>query len=89
MRKQMDQYVRNCHCWQQSRNLRHATIEVLWPRPVPEKPWGDISVDFVVGLPECVGFDAIWVVAEWLSKMRHFIPCNTMVNGVGLAKLFL
>jgi hypothetical protein len=56
---------------------------------VPEKPWEDISMDFVVGLPECEGFDAVWVVVDQLSKMRHFIPCHTTIDAVGLAKLFL
>jgi hypothetical protein len=46
-------------------------------------------MDLVVGLPECEGFDAVWVVVDRLSKMRHFIPCHTAMDAVGLAKLFL
>jgi len=46
-------------------------------------------MDFVVGLPECEGFDAIWVVVDRLSKMRHFIPCHTTIDTVGLAELCL
>jgi transposase InsO family protein len=89
MRKQVDQYVRNCHKCQQSRTSRHATIGVLRPLPVSENPWEDISIDFLVGLPECEGFDAVWLVVDSLSKMRHFIPCHTTIDAVGLAKLFL
>jgi len=46
-------------------------------------------MDFVVGLLDCEGFDAIWVVVDWLSKMGHFIPCHTTINAVGLARYFL
>jgi hypothetical protein len=46
-------------------------------------------MDFVVGLPECDGFDAVWVVVDRLSEMRHFIHCHTTIDAVGLAKLLL
>jgi len=39
MRKQVDQYVQNCHSCQRSRTSRHATFGVLRPLPVPGKPW--------------------------------------------------
>jgi len=89
MWKQVDQFVRNCHNCQQSWSSRHSMFGVLRPLPVPEKPWEDISMDFVVGLPECEGFDAIWVVVDRLSKMRHFITCHTMIDAIEMAKLFL
>ena len=87
-RKQVDQYVRNCERCQRSRTSRHATFGVLRPLSIPEKPWEDNSIDFVVGLPECEGFDAIWVVVHRLPKMRHFIPCHTMIDAVELTRLF-
>ena len=54
-----------------------------------EKPWADISMDFVVWLPECDRFHAVCVVVDRLSKMRHYIACHTMIDAVRLAKLFL
>jgi len=46
-------------------------------------------MDFMVGLSKCKGFDAVWVVVDRLSKMRHFNPCHTTIDAVWLAKLFL
>jgi transposase InsO family protein len=46
-------------------------------------------MDFMVGLPEFDGIVTVWVVVDTLSKMRHFIPCHTTIDVVGLAKLFL
>jgi len=89
MWKQVDQYVHNCHSCQWSQSLRHATFWVLRPLPVLEKPCEDISMDFVLGLPECEGFNAIWVVVDRLLKMRHFCPCHMTIDAVELARLFL
>jgi len=88
MQRQVDQYVRNCHDCQRSRTSRHSTFGVLRPLPVPEKSWENISMDFVVGLPECEGFEAIWIVVDRLSKMWHFIPCHITIDALGLAVMF-
>lgn len=46
-------------------------------------------MDFVTGLPECEGYDAIWVVVDRLSKMRHFVACRMTVDAGELAEMFL
>jgi hypothetical protein len=46
-------------------------------------------MDFVVGLSECEGFDAVLLVVDRRSKIHHFIPCHTTIDAVGLAELFL
>jgi transposase InsO family protein len=46
-------------------------------------------MDFVTGLPVSEGHDAIWVVIDRLTKMRHFVPCSTTVDAKELANLFV
>jgi hypothetical protein len=46
-------------------------------------------MDFITNLPNVDGYDAILTVVCTLSKMAHFIPCNSTVNSRQLAKLFL
>ena len=82
-------YVQHCQVCARSKPSRQGKMGVLKPLPVPERRWQDISMDFVTGLPESSGFDAILVVVDRLSKRRHFSPCLTTINAQELAELFL
>jgi transposase InsO family protein len=46
-------------------------------------------MDFVTGLPECEGFDAILVVVDRLTKMRQFTACRTDCSAEDLTNLFI
>jgi IS30 family transposase len=57
---------------------------------VPEWKWEKIGMDFVVGLPRThVGYDSIWVIVDWLTKVAHFIPVKMTYSGAKLAELYM
>jgi len=82
-------WVRNCYTCRRTKSFRIGYQGHLQPLPVPQKAWLDISMDFIVGLPESEGFDAIWVVVDRLTKMRHYIPCHSTDGSEELARLFV
>jgi hypothetical protein len=50
--------------------------------------WRDISIDFVVNLPNSNGFINIIVVVDRLIKMRHIIPIDS-IDAILVAKCFI
>ena len=47
-------------------------------------------MDFIAGLSRTKsGYDSIWVIADHLSKVAHFIPVETTYTGAQLAELYM
>jgi len=56
--------------------------------PIPNVPWTDISMDFITGLPEAQGYDAILVICDRFTKQVHIISTTKGTNSLGLAHLY-
>ena len=89
MRQLINRYVRNCHTCSRAKSRQHAKYGVLKSLLVLSKRWCDLSVDFVVRLPESMGYNAIMVCVDRLTKMRHFIPTTNEITAEDTADLFV
>ena len=63
---------------------------MLQPLNIPSEKWEDISMDFIVSLPNTSkGYDSIWVIVDRLTKVAHFLPVKTSYTVRQYAQLYL
>jgi len=82
-------YVQGCHTCAWNKNHNRKPGGLLQPLAIPEGPWLWTQLDFIVELPKSQGYNAIYVIADHLTKMAHFIPCNSNCLSEQLAELHI
>ena len=88
-RKDVERYVWNCHTCKRAKPTQHAPYGTLKPLEIHDHPWQHLTMDFVAGIPEDSGFNAILMVVDQLTKMRHLVPCCDTFAAHDLATLYL
>lgn len=88
MRRDIERYCERCVTCKKAKS-KVSPHGMYLPLPIPESPWTDISMDFILGLPRTrTGRDSIFVVVDRVSKMAHFISCHKTDDAVNVANLF-
>ena len=63
---------------------------LLQALPIPDRPWKDISMNFIVGLPEAPrGFNAIYKFVDWLTKGVHLVTTTSKIDAKGSVGLYI
>ena len=88
LRRDVRRIISRCSICTIGKLTKQNTVQYL-PLPVPDSPWQEVSLDFVLGLPRTRRqFDAILVVVDRFSKMAHFIACSRTTDAAHTARLF-
>ena len=73
MKHDIHLYVAKSEVCQKNKYMAVAPSGLLQPLPILDKVWGDLSMDFIGGLPKLAGINTIIVVINWMSKYAHFM----------------
>ena len=89
MERDVQDYVSACPTCARNKASHSPLSGLLHPLPVPSRPWSDISLDFITGLPESEGNTVILTVVDRFSKMAHFIPLPKLPSAKETAEVML
>jgi hypothetical protein len=90
MKREIAKYVSKCDTYQRVKASYLKVSDALQPLPIPFWKWEDISMDFIVGLPNTSQrHDSIWVIIDRLTKIAHFLPVHTTYTAKKYAEVYL
>jgi hypothetical protein len=90
MKREIARYVSEYDICQRVKASHLKIDSSLQPLPIPSWKWEDISMDFIVGLPNTSQrHDSIWVIVDRLTKTAHFLPVHTTYNAKKYAEIYL
>lgn len=84
----LKRHIKECEVCQRVKSETTASAGLLQPLSIPSKPWEEVSMDFVVGLPKSEGYDVIMVVMDRLTKYVHLVPFSHPYTAAKVALFF-
>jgi hypothetical protein len=78
LKREIAKYIFECDTCQRIKASHLKVAGTLQPLHIPSWKWEDISMDFIVGLPNTSRHhDSICVILDRLTKTAHFLPVHT------------
>lgn len=88
MRSDVRTFIAACVTCQLTKYDNRKPAGLLCPLPIPYRPWEDLSMDFIMGLPAYKGHTCIFVVVDHFSKGLHLGMLPTKHSARKVTELF-
>lgn len=89
LRKDVKHFVVACVDCQHTKYETKKVVGLLCPLSVPCRPWKDLSLDFIIGLPPFRGYTAILVEVYRFSKGIHLGMLPNQHTSYSIIVLFM
>ncbi|KAL4368203.1 hypothetical protein GQ457_05G027960 [Hibiscus cannabinus] len=89
MRAAVRQFVHECQTCQRMKSDSLVPAGLLQPLPIPTQVFEDISLDFIMGLPNSNGKETILVVVDRLTKYGHFFALPRHYDSTLVARILV
>jgi hypothetical protein len=90
MKRDIVFFIARCDVCQRVKAEHQRPAGLLQPLKIPVWKWEEVGMDFITGLQRSNrGNDSIWVIVDRLTKVAHFIPVKTTLDGRQLANLYI
>jgi hypothetical protein len=90
MKREIAKYVSECDTCQRIKASHLKVAGTLQPLPIPSWKWEELSMDFIVGLPNTSQrHDSNWVMVDMLTKTTHFLPVHTTHRAEKYAEIYI
>ena len=92
MNQWITNYVKGCTTCQQNKIQTHKRKTPLFRITTTSniRPFSQIAMDLITGLPQVNGKDAILMIVDHgCSRAAIFLPCSTIITGPGIAQLYM
>ena len=90
LRAEVTHHVGSCSACQRSKVSHQAPAGMLQPLDVPQRRWGDVSMDFITALPlSARGNTQIVVFVDRLTKMVHLDALPEKATATEVARCFM
>lgn len=89
MEPEVREYVGACSVCARNKVSSGPRMGLLQPLAIPSRPWAEISMDFVTGLPGSQGNTTVLTVVDRFSKMIRFIALPKLPSAKETAEIMI